>query len=213
MGPKCRGDAEIVGGSGARSDTRTMFGPLYDRHRTDECNALVESDRATECDSATLDSPVQRQRDGGYLLRAERWTGPPFCQEIGEAIAETVRSTEPVEHNLPGHGWTVPKLMAYVKQLLGHCPSRSKIRNLLKRHGLSWKKCRKLLGKANPEKRRSFIEEFHPLFAEACQQATILIYIDEAHIHRDMDLGYTWAPKGEPAYRLSHCAPLSDRIN
>ena len=28
-----------------------------------------------------------------------------------------------------------------------------------------------------------------------------------------MDLGYTWAPKGEPAYRLSACASLSDRIN
>ena len=28
-----------------------------------------------------------------------------------------------------------------------------------------------------------------------------------------MDLGYTWAPKGEPAYCLSACASLSDRIN
>jgi transposase len=103
--------------------------------------------------------------------------------------------------------------MAYVKELLGHRPSRTKLRTLLKQHGLRWKKCRKVLGKADPEKRQAFIAQFQPLFEEVCQQAAILIYVDEAHIHRDMDLGYTWAPTGEPAYRLSACAPLSDRIN
>lgn len=100
-----------------------------------------------------------------------------------------------------------------MKELLGHRPSRTKLRNLLKQHGLSWKKCRKVLGKANPEKRQAFIEQFQPLFEEVCQQTAILIYIDEAHIHRDMDLGHTWAPKGKPAYRISPCSPLSDRIN
>ena len=42
---------------------------------------------------------------------------------------------------------------------------------------------------------------------------TRLIYIDEAHIHRDMDIGYTWAAKGKPAWRLSDSAPLAHRIN
>lgn len=124
-----------------------------------------------------------------------------------------MRETEPADHGLPGHGWTVPKLMAYVKQLLGHRLSHTKLRKLLKQHGLSRKKCRKVLVKADPEKRQAFIEQFQPLFKEVCQQAAILIYVDEAHIHRDMDLGYTWAPKGKPAYRSSDCAPLSDRIN
>jgi len=174
---------------------------------------MVEKNRTSECDSTTLDSPIQRQWDGGHYLRAYRWPDPPFCPETAEEIAETVRSTEPVEHGLSGHGWTVPKLMAYVEQLLGHRPSRTKLRNLLRKHGLSWKKCRKVLRKANPEKRRVFIEQFQRLFEEVCQQETILIYIDEAHIHRDMDLGYTWAPKGKPAYHLSECAPLSHRIN
>ena len=40
-----------------------------------------------------------------------------------------------------------------------------------------------------------------------------LIYIDESHFHRDMDLGYTWAEKGKPAWRLSDCPPLQDRID
>jgi transposase len=124
-----------------------------------------------------------------------------------------VRSTEPVDHDLPGHGWTVPKLIELVERMLGHRPSRTKLRTLLKAHKLSWKKCRKVLRKANPEKRAAFIEQFRPIFEQVCQNETILLYIDEAHIHRDMDLGYTWAPRGEPAYRLSACASLSDRIN
>ena len=35
----------------------------------------------------------------------------------------------------------------------------------------------------------------------------------KAHLHRDMDLGYTWAPEGKPAWRLSGCASLAERIN
>jgi transposase len=107
----------------------------------------------------------------------------------------------------------VPKLVEYVERILKRRPSRSKMRALLKAHGLSWKKTRKVLGKANPEKRAEFIEQFRSLFEQVCENETILIYIDEAHIHRDMDLGYTWAPKGQPAYRLSECASLSNRVN
>lgn len=124
-----------------------------------------------------------------------------------------VCSTEPVEQDLPGYGWTVPKLIDYVERILHHRASRSRLRTLLKAQGLSWKKCRKVLRKANPEKRAAFIEQFRPLFEQVCQDETILLYVDEAHLHRDMDLGYTWAPKGQPAYRLSECASLSERIN
>jgi transposase len=114
---------------------------------------------------------------------------PLFSREIGEQIAEIVRATEPSEHGLPGYGWTVPKLRAYVTRTLGYRPSRTKLRRLLKAHGLSWKKCRKVLRKANPEKREAFIAQFSSLFEQVCQDETILLYIDEAHVHRDMDLG------------------------
>jgi len=124
-----------------------------------------------------------------------------------------VCSTEPVDHDLPGHGWTVPKLMTYVEQRWGDRPSRSQLRKLLEQHGLSWHKCHKLLGKANPAKRQAFMAQVQSLFETVCRQEIILLYIDEAHIHRDLDLGYTWARKGEPVYRRSACAPLSDRIN
>jgi transposase len=70
-----------------------------------------------------------------------------------------------------------------------------------------------VLKQAKPEQRTAFIAEFQQLFSQVCQEQIRLIYIDEAHFHRDMDLGYTWAPKGKPAWRLSDCPPLSARLN
>ena len=37
--------------------------------------------------------------------------------------------------------------------------------------------------------------------------------VDESHFHRDLDLGYTWAPVGERVWRVSDCPGLSERIN
>lgn len=91
--------------------------------------------------------------------------------------------------------------------------SRSALRTLLKRKKLSWKKCHKVLQKANPEKRAAFIRAFKALYERLCREEVILLYVDQAHIHRDMDLGYTWAPTGEVAWRIRHCPPLQDRIN
>lgn len=107
----------------------------------------------------------------------------------------------------------MPKVIELVNQMFGRRASRTRVRTLLKAHGLSWKKCRKVLRKADPEKRERFMSQFRPLFQQVRQNQAVLLYIDEAHIHRDMDLGYTWAPTGKPAYRMSACASLSDRIN
>jgi transposase len=124
-----------------------------------------------------------------------------------------VKESEPLDHGLPGHGWTLKKVRRWVKQVFRCTVSRSALRILLKRKGLSWKKCQKVLKKAKAEVRATFIAEFQQVFHQVCQEEIRLIYIDEAHIHRDMDLGYTWATTGKPAWRLSGCASLSDRIN
>jgi len=97
------------------------------------------------CYAQTLRNGAKCRRDAAAVHR-NRWTCPPICPAVGEQIAETVHVTDPADHGLPGSGWTVPKLMAYVKQLLGHRPSRTKLRTLLKQHGLSWKKSRNVLG-------------------------------------------------------------------
>jgi transposase len=116
-------------------------------------------------------------------------------------------------HQLPGRGWTLKKLKRYVAEKLGQSVSRSTLRQLLKQAGLSWKKCRKLLTKADPRQRAAFIEQFQALFERMCRQELVLVYVDEAHLHQDLDLGYTWAPTGQPAWRVSTSPGLVKRIN
>jgi len=107
----------------------------------------------------------------------------------------------------------VKKLRAWVAEKLGKPVSRTTLRTLLQQAGLSWKKGKKLLAKANPEKRAQFVEEFQALYERMVQGEVRIIYIDEIHLHQDLDVGYTWAPKGKPAWRQSTSPSLSQRIN
>ena len=84
---------------------------------------------------------------------------------------------------------------------------------MLRAAGLSWKKCKKLLGLRDPLKRKAFLERFIGIYERVCRQDVILIYVDESHFHRDMDLGWSWGRIGERLWRISGCASLSDRIN
>jgi transposase len=118
-----------------------------------------------------------------------------------------------VTHDLPGHGWTLKKLMWWVASQLGETVSRSTLHRILKTAGLSWKKCKKLLAKADPEKRAAFVEQFQTLFQRMCRSEIRIIYVDESHFHQDLDLGYTWAPVGERVWRESNSPPMSARIN
>lgn len=116
-------------------------------------------------------------------------------------------------HGLPGHGWTLKKLTHWVASKLGETVSRTTLRRILRATRLSWKKCKKLLAKADPEKRAAFIEQFLTLFERMCRGEIRIIYVDESHFHQDLDLGYTWAPVGETAWRKSKSPPLWARIN
>ena len=51
------------------------------------------------------------------------------------------------------------------------------------------------------------------LFAAACAGEALLIYADEVHVHRDLDLGYTWGRAGRRLWRRSDCPKRSDRLN
>lgn len=90
---------------------------------------------------------------------------------------------------------------------------RNTVRKLIHNVGLSWKKCKKLLGKRNAAKRAGHMEQFHALYGRLTRGEICLVFVDESHFHRDMDLGYTWGRKGKPVWRISGCAPLSDRID
>jgi transposase len=100
-----------------------------------------------------------------------------------------------------------------VLQTFGLTVSRNSIRRVLRRAKLTWKKVKKLLGRADPQKRAAHVQELLKLFSEVCDDQVILIYVDEVHIHRDLDLGYTWGRLGQRLWRVSDCPSLSDRLN
>ena len=91
--------------------------------------------------------------------------------------------------------------------------ARSMLHRTLQAARLRWEKCQKVLTKADPQKRAAFMERFQDLFEKLCRQEIRLVYIDEAHIHRDIDLGYTWTEKSKIAWRMRDSASLADRIN
>lgn len=124
-----------------------------------------------------------------------------------------MEQTKPSDHGLPGAGWTLKKLQRWVLKTFGRVAGRGSIRRVLRRADLTWKKVKKLLGKADPQKRAAHIQELLKLFAGVRGQEIILVYVDEVHVHRDLDLGYTWGRQGQRLWRVSDCPKLSDRMN
>ena len=124
-----------------------------------------------------------------------------------------MKQERPVDHQLPGYGWTVKKLRYWVAEKLGRPVSRTTLRTLLKQAGLSWKKCKKVLAKAKPQQRADYVSRFQHWFEQVCQGKMRLIYLDEAHLHQDMALGYRWSVRGEADWVASHCPPLKNRLN
>lgn len=113
-----------------------------------------------------------------------------------------MRSQTRVDHGLPGSGWNVKKVRLWAEERFQVKVSVSLIRRILKRGRRSWKKCRKVLRKADPEKRSAYIELFAGLYEQMTGDKVRLVYVDEAHIHREMQVGYTWATTGQPTWRI-----------
>lgn len=114
---------------------------------------------------------------------------------------------------MPGYRWTLKKVVKLVEKKTGIQISRSKAWTLLQRAGLSWKKCKKLLAKAAPEKRAAYAAQLEELFTAMCEGQARIIYIDEVHIHQDMDTGYSWSTKGKVDWVHSTSPGLSAKLN
>ena len=148
---------------------------------------------------------VSYQRSGGRQAKLDE-------AETAQII-ETVKHTTPLEHDLPGHGWTLKKRRRWVEEKLGRPISRTTLRNLLKAAGLSWKKRKKALAKADPKARAAFVARFQGWYEQVCRGELRLIYVDEVHRHQDLDLGYRWSERGIDDGVPSHGPPLKNRLN
>ncbi len=112
-----------------------------------------------------------------------------MSEEALAGIWALLTESTPQDHGLPGRLWAINKIRRVVVAVFAVTCGRSTTWRALKDLGLSWKKTKKILAKANTERRVAYLSEFDDLYAEMARGERTLIYIDEAHIHQDMDLG------------------------
>ena len=136
-------------------------------------------------------------------------------QGVSEKIHEalTIAATPPQERqSSPVPRWTLKRLRSWVKQVFKLDCCRETLRKYLKKAGFSWKKFRKLLNKANPEKRQLFLKELKEVLTATLQEQVLLVYVDEAHVCLDTDEGYGWSIKGERSW-VSSCSPGRAKVS
>jgi transposase len=87
------------------------------------------------------------------------------------------------------------------------------VRRLSQALGYTWKKAKKLLGKACPLRRAHFVEQLGERLKQAQEpDGPLLLFGDEAHLHLDTDLGWGWAPRGQRLYVNSTSPPLARKL-
>jgi transposase len=123
--------------------------------------------------------------------------------------ARQAAAEPPRDGRAPPPRWTLGRLVRWAEQRFGQRFCRETIRAALHRLKLSWKKAKKLLGRADPARRQAFLEELEPLLDGAARDRHLLVYIDEAHIHQDAAPGYGWSPRGERAWVCSSSPGLA----
>lgn len=103
-----------------------------------------------------------------------------------------VTGTTPAQNNMPGHRWTTRKILRFLAIKYAMECTKGCLWLLLCQAGLCWKKPKKILAKAKTAKRLEYVANYAVLYQEMCASQRTLIYIDEAHIHQDLDRGYGW---------------------
>jgi transposase len=137
---------------------------------------------------------------------------PPFVRKSRPASA---RRSVPLRRSATGSrcrsSAALRRLVGWVRERFGRTCCRETIRAALHRLGVSWKK--KLLGRADPQRRQAFVEQIQDLLAGAQRDRHRLVYLDEAHIHQDADLGSGWSERGRRLWVASHSPRLSDKLS
>jgi transposase len=149
----------------------------------------------------------------------QRPGGRPPCPDIAAAPGDQVRAAPRRVASPPVAGaeakprWTLRRLADFVQAKFGRRCCRETIRRTLHRLKLSWKKARKLLGRAKPGQRQAFIAEIGPLLDGARDERHHLVHLDEAHIHQDVDLGHGWGERGKRFHLTSSSPGLAAKVS
>lgn len=127
--------------------------------------------------------------------------------------AQQVAAAPPIAGADPKPRWTLKRLVGFVQAQFGRRCCRETVRRALHRLKLSWQKAKKLLGRANTERREAFVDQIRPLLDGAQWDRHHLVYLDEAHIHQDVDPGHGWGMRGQRFYVASSSPALADKVS
>src|SRR3954466_904693 len=145
---------------------------------------------------------------GPEALAYRRTGGPPPSPGPTPRRARACRARA-----APAPRWTLRGLVGWVREAFGRRCCRETIRAALHRLELSWKKAKKLLGRADPQHRRAFVEQVRGLLAGAQHDRHRLVYLDEAHLHQDAGLGRGWSERGRRFWVASGSPRLADKLS
>lgn len=89
----------------------------------------------------------------------------------------------------------------------GYSACRETIRKTVRAAGWSWKKAKKLLTRANAQKRADFVEKLKGWLDEASRGERVVVFIDEAHVHQDLKPGYGWFKADGQGHKVDSSSP------
>jgi transposase len=140
-------------------------------------------------------------------------TATPATTVTSPIGAAAIRNTTAPTATPATPRWTLKRLVIWVKETFDTVYCRETIRAALHRLKLSWKKGKKLLSRADPAKRAEFVATIRQVLERARRDEELLVYIDEAHIHQDADMGYGWSVRGERLWVCSSSPGLSAKVS
>src|SRR3954452_2913358 len=211
-------DLRQLATSAAHQRTRERFLALYEVTQASCATQVAARTRRHPADRDGVAAPLQHARPRGAGLPAHR-RPPPLCSEIeaglGEVVhvAQHVAAAPPLAGADPAPRWTLRRLVGWVEETFGRRCCRETIRRALHRLKLSWKKARKLLGRADPQRRAAFLVQAQDRLKDAQHDRHLLVYLDEAHIHQDAGLGYGWSARDQRFWVGSHSPRLADKLS
>lgn len=116
-----------------------------------------------------------------------------------QAVLKAAVQRSPRDAGIAAANWTWKVVRQFVQQTFGKHLARSSCFRYLHRLGFAWKRPKKRLLKADPERRAAFIAEYAALVRDAAETGAKIFFADEAHFRAEADLRGKWVLKGQPA--------------
>ena len=135
------------------------------------------------------------QRDWPSSRRAV----PPVLNGEERAELKAAVQAPPREAGIELSNWNWKVVREFVERRFGRALCRSSCLNYLHRLDFVLKRPKKLLLKADADKREGFVAFYAGLRAEAEASGAKIFFVDEAHFRADADLRGKWVLRGEPA--------------